>query len=442
MKKWAIALTIVGCVLAVGAVTFTGVSWGLTSNSLGIYKTQLEYVYERNLYELTDNINNIESNLSKLKVATDAKVQERYLANVVALANSAQNNIATLPIEHNAINKTTTFINQLSGFCLVLQQDLASGKKISLDDMDQIASLHASSQDIKYELNRLTVLVSGDYKIVDNVKDPNKGDSNFNNEFGGLKNEIVEYPQLIYDGPFSDSVTNKEIKGLSTNEINSEEALNRVKKWFPDYQVSASGETNGEFDTFNFSLEKNGQNYYAQVTKRDGILLQFNGSVDAGSANKAEDECRTIAENFASNLGFKDLKAVWSTISQGFVYINLTPIIKNVTIYPDMIKVKVAQNTGEIVGFEARSWSYNHTERSDFGASINEIEARKNLTSELDVRTVKLVIVPNEYVGETLCYEFMGIGDGSTYYVYIDAKNGQQINIQKVVETDDGELLM
>ncbi len=442
MKKWVLALIISGCVLAVGTITFTGISWGITSNSLGIYKTQLEYVYERNLYELTDNINNIESNLAKLKVATDASVQEKYLANVVALANSAQNNIATLPIEHNAINKTTTFINQLSGFCLVLQQDLAGGEKISLDDMDQIVSLHTSSQDIKYELNRLTVLVSGDYKIVDNVKDPNKNDSNFNNEFGGLKNEIVEYPQLIYDGPFSDSVTNKEVKGLSTTEINSEEALNRVKNWFPNFSVTASGETNGEFETFNFTLEKDTHNYYAQVTKRDGILLQFNGNVEAGNANKTEDECRTIAENFAKNLGFEDLKAVWSTVSQGFVYINLTPIIKNVIIYPDMIKVKIAQNTGEIVGFEAKSWAYNHTERNDFVAGIDEIEARKNLTSELDVRTTKLVIVPNEYVGETLCYEFMCISDGSTYYIYIDAKTGQQINIQKVVETDDGNLLM
>lgn len=442
MKKWVLALIISGCVLAVGTITFTGISWGITSNSLGMYKTQLEYVYERNLYELTDNINNIESNLAKLKVATDASVQEKYLANVVALANSAQNNIATLPIEHNAINKTTTFINQLSGFCLVLQQDLAGGEKISLDDMDQIVSLHTSSQDIKYELNRLTVLVSGDYKIVDNVKDPNKNDSNFNNEFGGLKNEIVEYPQLIYDGPFSDSVTNKEVKGLSTTEINSEEALNRVKNWFPNFSVTASGETNGEFETFNFTLEKDTHNYYAQVTKRDGILLQFNGNVEAGNANKTEDECRTIAENFAKNLGFEDLKAVWSTVSQGFVYINLTPIIKNVIIYPDMIKVKIAQNTGEIVGFEAKSWAYNHTERNDFVAGIDEIEARKNLTSELDVRTTKLVIVPNEYVGETLCYEFMCISDGSTYYIYIDAKTGQQINIQKVVETDDGNLLM
>ena len=60
----------------------------------------------------------------------------------------------------------------------------------------------------------------------------------------------------------------------------------------------------------------------------------------------------------------------------------------------------------------------------------------------MDVRTTKLALIPNEYVGETLCYEFMCINEGSTYYIYIDANTGLQMNILKIVETDDGNLLM
>ena len=126
MKKGAIVAIVLSCVVGAGALTFAGVSWATTANNLGMYKMQLEYVYQRNLYELTDNINNIESDLGKLQVSTDKNVQSKYLANIVALANTAQDNIAILPIEHNAINDTTTFVNQLSGFCLVLQQNLVA----------------------------------------------------------------------------------------------------------------------------------------------------------------------------------------------------------------------------------------------------------------------------------------------------------------------------
>jgi len=443
-KVWKIiTLSLCGVVLA-GATVWTGVSLGMTTNALGQYKNQLEYVYERNLYELTDNINNIESDLAKLKNSTDAEVQERYLGSLVALANTAQDNIATLPIEHNAINSTIKFVNQLSGYSLIMQRNLAKSKALTMDDLEQIASMHEASQNIKYELNRLSVMISGGYSIVDNISDPNQSTSRFNGEFSGLNNEIVDYPQLIYDGPFSESTTNKEIKGLSTTEINSEEAMNKVKTWFPDYEVKMTGKTTGgNFDTYDFTLTKNQAEFYAQVSVRDGILLQLNSAYDpAEDVTKTEDECNTIAETFAKTLGFTDMKAVWSTTSQGFAYVNLTPVINNVIIYPDLIKAKIALDTGEIVGFESKSWAYNHTTRTDLTATITSATAQKAISSDMDVRTTKLCIAPNEFIGETLCYEFMCVQDGATYYIYVDAKTGKQINLLKVIETDDGNLLM
>lgn len=442
-KVWKIiTLSLCGVILC-GAVVWTGVSLGMTTNALGQYKNQLEYVYERNLYELTDNVNNIESNLAKLKNSTATDVQERYLGSIVALANTAQDNIATLPIEHNAINDTIKFVNQLSGYGLVLQQKLVKNQTLSMDDMEQIASLHSSSQNIKYELNRLAVMISGGYSIVDNIADPNSNTSRFNGEFSGLNNEIVDYPQLIYDGPFSDSIANKEIKGLPQSEINSEEALNKIREWFPDFSAKMTGSTKGgSFDTFDFLLSHGEQEYYAQVSVRGGILLQLNGAYDAGDSVKTEEECRTIATTFAQNLGFTGMQAVWSTTSQGFCYLNLVYVTQNVAVYPDMIKVKIALDTGAIVGWEAQSWAYNHVERTNLTAQITESTARSAVTSDMDVRSSRLCIIPNEYVGETLCYEFMCVQDGATYYIYVDATSGKQVNLLKVIETDDGNLLM
>lgn len=443
-KVWKIiTLSLCGVILA-GATVWTGVSLGLTTNALGQYKNQLEYVYERNLYELTDNINNIESNLSKLKNSTDAEVQERYLGSLVALANTAQDNIATLPIEHNAINSTIKFVNQLSGYSLIMQRNLAKSKALTLDDLEQIASMHESSQNIKYELNRLSVMIAGGYSIVDNISDPNNSTSKFNGEFSGLNNEIVDYPQLIYDGPFSESTTNKEIKGLPATEINSEEALNKIKAWFPEFEVKPTGKASGgNFDTYDFTLTKDNAEFYAQVSVRGGILLQLNSDYESvGESVKTEEECNTIAESFVKALGFTDLKAVWSTTSQGFAYVNLTPVIDNVIIYPDLIKAKIALDSGEVVGFESKSWAYNHTERTDLTATITEEIAKKSISSDMDIRTTKICIAPNEFIGETLCYEFMCVQDGATYYIYVDAKSGKQINLLKVIETDDGNLLM
>ncbi|MGN1222469.1 MAG: PepSY1/2 domain-containing protein [Christensenellales bacterium] len=442
MKKITIIITSVVLGI-VGTVAGTILYFGKV-NEANDYKSKLEYVYQQNFYELVDNVNNIESNLSKLTVSTDATQQNDYLSKVSTLANSAQNNISVLPIEHNAINDTITYLNQLGGYTSTLQEGLVSQKEIDMDQMSQLEDLLSTSKTVKKELNKLSVMISSEnYSIVDNLSDPNRNASKFNSEWANFNNGTIEYPQLIYDGPFSDSVIHKEVKGLSDKEMTEAEVSLKMKDWFADSKITYVGKTSGgDFATYNYNLKKGDNEYYAQVSVRDGILLQFNSGQVSNALNHTEEECCTFAQEFAKKLGLENLEVVWSTESDNFTYVNLAPIQNNVILYPDEIKVKVSNTTGEVIGCEAKSWAYNHTTRTDLSATITKAEAQKSVSASMDIRSSRLVVVPDEFAGETLCWEFMCVYDGSTYYVYINAKTGLQAQILKVVETDDGNLLM
>ena len=413
-------------------------------NEVNDYKARLEYVYQQNFYELVDNVNNIESNLSKLTVSTDSKMQNEYLSKIATLSNDAQNNISVLPIEHNAINDTITYLNQLGGYTSVLQANVAQQKLINMDQMDQVENLLGTSKKVKQELNKLSVLISSNnYSIIDNLSDPNQANNKFNDEWANFNNGMIEYPQLIYDGPFSESVIHKEIKGLSENEITEADALIKMQKWFNGYQISSIGKTTGgDFETYNFKLTKNQNECYAQVSVRDGVLLELNGGEESSTLNYEEDDCISFAIDFSSSIGFENLNWVWSTVSDGFTYVSLTPVIDDVIIYPDEIKIKVSNTTGKVVGWEAKNWAYNHQERANLTPVISKEDASLKIAKNLDVRTTRLCVIPNEFVGETLSWEFMCVYEGETYYVYIDANTGMQTNVLKVVETDDATLLM
>lgn len=440
-KSLIITLSILGAVIG-GVVG--GVLYFNKVEEANYYKSQLEYVYQQNFYELVDNVNNIESNLSKLTIATDKNMQNQYLSKVSTLASNAQDNISVLPIEHNAINETITYLNKLGGYTSTLQKEIVKGENINIDQQDQIESLLDTSKVVKKELNKLSVMISGDnYSIIDNLTDPNKQNSKFNDEWANFNNGSIEYPQLIYDGPFSDSVINKQIKGLSEHEVTRAEAESKLKNWFADFDVVFSGKTTGgDFDTYNFVLKDDANDYYAQLSVKDGVLLELNGGQVAAIQNYSEEECCTKALEFAKLVGFDDMSVVWNTESDNFTYISLTPKQNGVIIYPDEIKVKVSNQSGKIVGWEAKNWAYNHTERKNLEPTITKDEAQKSVSLEMDVRTTKLVVIPNEFVGETLCWEFMCVYDAGTYYVYIDANTGLQVQVLKVVETDDGNLLM
>ena len=439
-KSTIITLSILGAI--VGTVA-GGVLYFDKANEANEYKSRLEYVYQQNFYELVDNVNNIESDLSKLSVATDKAVQNQYLSNITSLANNAQDNISVLPIEHNAINDTITYLNQLGGYTSILQDTLVNKSKLDIDQIDQIDGLLDTSKKVKTELNKLSVMVSSDnYSIIDNLSDPNQNSSKFNDEWANFNNGKIEYPQLIYDGPFSDSVIHKEIKGLSDTELTEAQASVKLKDWFRDAVITFDSKTKGDFETYNYIVKQGENEYYAQITVRDGMLLELNSGVVSTQLNKTEEECCTYALEFARKIGYKDMDVVWSTESDNFTYVNLAPTQQNVILYPDEIKVKVSNTTGDIIGWEAKSWAYNHIERTDLQPTITSGQAKSSVSASMDIRTSRLCITPNEFTGEKLCWEFMCVYEGSTYYVYIDAHTGLQSQILKVIETDDGNLLM
>ena len=53
-----------------------------------------------------------------------------------------------------------------------------------------------------------------------------------------------------------------------------------------------------------------------------------------------------------------------------------------------------------------------------------------------------LAVVPIGSESEKLCYEFSGRYDGTLFYVYIDAKFGKQVEMFKVIDSNEGELLI
>ena len=417
---------------------------GVTNKKIEEYKQELNYTYQNNFYSLVDGVNNIENDLSKLSITNSKDMQEKYLTEVVSLCDSCQNNLSNLPIQHSSIENTYKFVNQLGGYCFVLHQDVLSGKSLTEEQSSKLKELHLSSKKIKTELNEMSKLINSGYSIVDNISNPEVRTNNFSQNLNSIYDETIEYPSLIYDGPFSDSVENKEIKGLSQNKISQTEAEEKVKDWFDGFEISFDGTTNGHFETFNFSLSKNDVSGFVQITQNDGLILSFFSDESSRKNNKSILECEFLAQEFLTKLGFENTTVVWSQDAQNYVYINFCFAQNDVIIYPDMIKVKVCRESGNVVGLEAQSYAYNHIKRSqEFLTSSKTVdEARENLDKKLEEISVRLCVVPNEYIGESLCYEFKCFYDDEIYYVYLSAQTAEEERVLKVIQTDDGKLLM
>ena len=114
-----------------------------------------------------------------------------------------------------------------------------------------------------------------------------------------------------------------------------------------------------------------------------------------------------------------------------------------VTCYPDLIKISIAADTGQLVGFDASSYTMNHTARAIPAPKIAEPQARKLIASDLTILSQGLAIIPTQGKNERFCYEYKcGSMDGKHYLLYINAATGVQEQILILLEDENGTLVL
>ncbi len=81
----------------------------------------------------------------------------------------------------------------------------------------------------------------------------------------------------------------------------------------------------------------------------------------------------------------------------------------DVIVYPDQIKLKIALDTGEIIGVDSQKYLIAHHDRDiNKNIKVSQKEAQKKVGKNLNITNIRLSIIPTEANTEVLCYEFSG----------------------------------
>ena len=268
-----------------------------------------------------------------------------------------------------------------------------------------------------------------------------EGDNYLNDGLGEMEDNAFDYPQLIYDGPFSESVTNKKLE--TSEKWTTERMTGKLREIFSDYEIESIeyvGSVKSKADAELFEMTaKDGRVYSAELTK-DGRLLSLD-SYNAEVPEKAEklscDDCSAKAEEMAKKLGF-DVNANWVSkpLDDNTIYVNLVAKQGSFVLYPDHVKMVVDVYTGRVVGVEAFAYLVNHTirqlpEEDGLGAAVDR------LGDDFEVTDTNFAVIP---VGndEKTCYEFRGMCNGEEFFVYIDMETKEEVEILKILKDKEG----
>lgn len=424
-----------------------------------LYKKQTEYKqatensYNMAFYELIDYVQNVETYLAKSLISSTPEHGAETLTHLWREANLAQTYLGRLPIESQELENTEKFLNQVSDYSYTLSRKNIYNDELSDEDFNNLKNLHEYSVELSNTLNQLSEdlnngrLQWGELTKKGTVAFAQQVDNVSQESFSNLEENFHEYSGLIYDGAFSEHLTSTEKKGLTGDDIEEEQAKENAEDFVGRNnikEISSLGfSENATIPVYDFSItNQDEQTINISISKKGGHIVAMNSNRDVNTEIISQEEADKKAKEFLDSKGFTDMKETYYLKQEGIVTINYAYSQNDVVIYPDLIKVKVALDNGEVLGIETTGYLNNHTERNVSNVKITMEEAKKNLNKDLEINSEGLAIIPTEWQTEILCYEFKGKIDEKEFLVYINAENGREEDILIITNTPNGTLTM
>ena len=186
------------------------------------YEKESMILRQMALIALDENLNNISTNLEKTIYVSTPTMLSKLSAELWREASGAKNNLSILPTGENTVSNTYKFLSQIGEFVMSLERKSVSDEQLTDKEREQLKQLNSLCKNLNDKVNQMCHdMQNGNFTFDDSsstLLNANTDMQSIGKGFDDTEQTMTDVPTLIYDGPFSDSEYNREIKGLPKEE--------------------------------------------------------------------------------------------------------------------------------------------------------------------------------------------------------------------------------
>lgn len=403
----------------------------------------LENNYHRAIEDLSTSADNITNTLSKGIYCGTPQMLQKLSVKLWNDASNAKIALAQLPMEELSLENTYKFLSQVGNYALAVSKKAENGEELTTEEYQNLKTLYDYSKDFSKSMWALESLTeSGEIVISDLKIDQSAESPVITDGFKEFEEGFENYPSLIYDGPFSDHILEKDPAMLEgQSEVSEEDARKRAAQAsnVNENSLEASDGEAGKMPSYVF----NGDGVTVAITKQGGYISYMLKSREVASNSVSKNKAMNNAVDYLLNLGILNMKVTYYETYNNVMTINFASKQEDVLCYTDLIKVSVALDNGEILGYDARGYIVNHTLREFPEIEVSEKNAKSLISPLLTVKETQLALIPTDSTGEVLCHEFLcESSEGNKVLVYVGVVSGEEEDILILFESDGGVLAM
>ncbi len=426
----------------VGVLTVWGSLQALQRNR---YEQQVITAQRRAIAQLCEYFDAMQTDLQKSGYANTVPMFAQISSALEKNASGAKTALGTLDSGQTVLSNIYLYLSQAGAYTASLARKLSTGEKITQEDRTQLQKLSEYAKILHDKFLYMNDLMESGAFSFDEV-DGELGSTemtqavNYLSAAAGAEESFADYPTLLYDGPFSDGVLQKESALLAdAKEITHTQA----KQLAADVlgadnanQVIEDGENAGKIATYNFYYEGK----EVQITKKGGYVKLMLCDSFAGESIYSGEDAVAIAQKFLQQCGYEDMVSSYFATNDGICTVNFACKQGDYICYPDLIKVSVSLSDGKVLSMDASSYIMNHTRRQIPSFTVRLSQAAEKLNEALFIRQVRQCVVPVDGGGEAFAYEFLVTDGKQDALVYIDSQTGAEDEIFLLLYADGGTL--
>lgn len=440
-------------IIAVLAVAVAGAgAWGYQENKeKNAVLLHAENNYQRAFHDLSYQMDDLHEQIGTTLAMNSGKTLSPALADVWRITSEAKSQVGQLPLSLLPFNKTEEFLSDIGTFSYRTAVRNLDDDPLTKDETAKLKTLYTQSAEIRNELRKVQHLVLKDNLRWMDVElalasGKEKTDNTIIDGFKTVEKRVEGYEEQTNENPTVVDFQQRDenFSRLQGKKVTKEQAVAKAKKYSgitaPKNIAVTDSRKGAEYGFFNVVLSNSdGHEATMDVTKKGGYPIWYIDNREITEQHISLNEAVQRAGRYLEKHGYKKLELTESIQQENTALLTYVTSEDGVRIYPDSIKMKVALDNGDIVGFSAADYLKSSRERKISNPKLTLQQARGYLNPSLDIHENRLAVIVNELGKEVLCYEFLGtMNQHDTYRAYINAENGTEEKVEKLRSTDPG----
>ncbi|GEL03994.1 PepSY1/2 domain-containing protein [Rummeliibacillus stabekisii] len=401
---------------------------------------ELQYLlhgqYTNKMADASTQLNELQQAVQQSLMYKDTTALHQSLQDVWRLSSDIKYSIADLPLDQEFTSEWMNYLGRLGNNAKMTMTSKENADKwhaniknvsenlTNFSNDWQVATAHVLQQDNNYK-----------HWLEEQTADQSTG--NFKNMAKSIKTyRESDFPLTASE---SDHEKRKNLQKLDDRKISESEAINRFKDMFPELSNATIAVKNSRkgapYPFYHITFTKGERTGYADLTVKGGHLLSYLVERPFGQTSLPILKLKKLADQHLKELGYTDVVETDARENSEVWHLSYARVDQSTKakIYADGVQVKIAKDTGEVVGLNGIEYIQKEKVKPQ---TMKKIDWNTFFNRDAEVMEEDLAYVEDKDFVERLCYEVTVRVNANktqhTYKVLIDTETGEVIKNERL----------